>query len=223
MAKILLVEDDKVAADALKHWLELERHIVETCGDGADALSLINNYKYDLVILDWELPGMSGIEVLRHLNSSGRKSYILMLTGKSQLIDKELGLDQGADDYLTKPFEVKELSARVRALLRRSSQTHTSTLTCRDLELNPATCRITRGGEELKLLPTEYALLEFFMRHPGQVYSVEALLEHVWKSETEATITAVRTYITRLRKKIDVAGAPPYIATIHGLGYRLEP
>ena len=221
MAKILIVDDDTTAAAGLKDWLELERHNVETCDNGADGLSLINNYKYDLVILDWEMPGMNGIDVLRQLHSSSRQTYILMLTGKTALTDKEAGLDLGADDYLTKPFEMRELSARIRALLRRSSQGHATTLSCRELQLDPVACRVTRSGVELKLMPTEYALLEFFLRHPNQVFSVDALLEHVWKAETESTITAVRTYMTRLRKKIEVEGTTPYIVTVHGLGYKL--
>jgi DNA-binding response OmpR family regulator len=221
VAKILLVDDDTKAAAALKDWLQIERHTVEICGNGSDGLDLINNYKYDLVILDWDMPGLNGLDVLRNLQESGRKTYILMLTGKTALRDKEAGLDHGADDYLTKPFEMRELSARVRALLRRSSKTHSAVLKCRDLELDPSACRVTRDGVELRMLPTEYALLEFFMRHPDQIFSVQSVLEHVWKSESEATITAVRTYMTRLRKKIDVEGQPPYIATIHGLGYKL--
>lgn len=223
MAKVLVVDDDPNTVEALRDWLTMERHTVESCTNGADGLSMINNYKYDLVILDWEMPGMSGLDVLRNIQSDARKTYILMLTGKTTLSDKEKGLDLGADDYLTKPFEMRELSARIRALLRRANQTHSTTLRCRDLELDPSACRVSRGGAEIRLLPTEYALLEFFMRHPDQVFSVDSLLQHVWKAETEATITAVRTYMTRLRKKIDVDGQPGYIVTIHGLGYKLTP
>jgi DNA-binding response OmpR family regulator len=223
MAKILLVEDDQNTATTLKGCLELQNHNVEICHDGDEGFHLLSNYKYDLVILDWELPGLSGLEILKKLNKETRKTYILMLTGKTNIADREAGLDEGADDYLVKPFEPRELIARVRAVLRRASQTHGPVLIARDIELDPVTCRVVRDGEEIKLLPTEYALLEFFMRHPGEVFHVDAILEHVWKSDSEATNTAVRTYMTRLRKKIDLATRAPYIATVHGLGYRFDP
>lgn len=223
MAKILLVEDDPLVIRTVKSWLEMERHTVEKCANGTDALSLINSGSYDLVILDWELPGMSGIDVLRSLRADTRKTYILMLTGKTRLNEKEAGLDEGADDYLTKPFELRELSARVRALLRRTSQSHSPVLTCRDLSLDPSSGRVMRGEVEIRLMPTEYALLEFFLRHPDKLFSVDDLLDRVWGSESEASVIAVRTYMTRLRKKIDVAGNAPYIVTVHGLGYKLVP
>lgn len=222
MAKILVVEDDVLAAKSLKDWLEQEKHTVELCHDGETGSYMLQNYKYDIAVLDWELPGMSGIELLKGLNHSARKCHLLMLTGKSKIDDKEMGFNCGADDYLTKPFELRELSVRIRALLRRGSEQHSAACVCRDLELNPATGRVMRNGEEIKLLPTEYALLEFFMRRQGQLFHVDDILEQVWRSDSEATATAVRTYMTRLRKKIDVPNMAPYIATVYGLGYRMD-
>ncbi len=148
--------------------LEHELYTVEEAHTGEEALDLMKLYQYDIVVLDWGLPGKSGVEILSRFRSDGGTTPVLILTGKRSVGEKEEGLDAGADDYLTKPFDMRELSARLRALLRRSHSPRASVLAVRNITLDPATCQVTRDGEELKLLPTEYALLEFFMRHPDR-------------------------------------------------------
>lgn len=221
MAKILIVEDDQLTSSMIRDWLEYEHYMVEEVHTGQEAITLLKTYPYDLVILDWELPELSGIGILKEFRAYGGKIPILLLTGKRETAQKEEGLDAGADDYLTKPFDVKELSARVRALLRRPPALSPTLMSHGNITLELKTCRVTCRGKEVKLLPTEYALLEFFMRHPNQVFSTETLLNNVWKSDSEATGLAVRTYITRLRKKLDIEGQPSIISTVYGLGYKL--
>lgn len=145
-----------------------------------------------------------------------------MLTGKADIDSKEQGLDRGADDYLTKPFEPRELSSRIRALQRRPSLTCDNSLKSGDICFNISQGKVTKGAELVQLMPQEYALLEFLMRHPNQVFSADALLNHVWKSDSDATGIAVRTSIMRLRKKLQTEGKPPIISTVHGIGYRFE-
>lgn len=223
MAKILLVEDDMGLSRMVRDWLTFEHHLVETADNGRDGLDKLQFYQYDLVILDWELPEMTGIQICKEFRSRGGTTPVLMLTGKGTIGDKESGFEAGADDYLTKPFHMKELSMRLRALLRRSSTAlQTDELKFRDLALEPSGHRVTRGGKDLSLLPKEFALLEFLMRHPNQVFSAEALLSRVWASETDTTVDAVSTCIKRLRKKIDVEGQTSIIKTVHGVGYKLE-
>jgi DNA-binding response OmpR family regulator len=222
MPKILLVEDDLVTCSAIRDWLEHERYAVEEAHSGSDALQMMRLFQYDVVILDLELPMMSGLDVLKNFRDRGGDVPVLILTGKRALAEKETGLDAGADDYLTKPFEMKELSARLRALMRRPRQMTQATIQIGSITLDSVNCRVLRDGQEIKLLPTEYTLLEFLMRHPNQLFSIKSLLDHVWKSESTATEHAVRTYIKRLRKKIDVQGQTSLITTTYGLGYKLE-
>jgi two-component system OmpR family response regulator len=146
-----------------------------------------------------------------------------MLTGKTKTLDKQDGLDAGADDYLIKPFEIGELRARLRALLRRASRLPSAVLKTRDLELDFTKMLVTKGGASLKLLPKEFALLEFFMRHPGQVFNTDALLNKVWPSDSDSSAEALRMCLARLRKKIETEGGAPIIETVHGMGYRLNP
>jgi DNA-binding response OmpR family regulator len=222
MAKILIVEDDLDVASMVEDWLTHEKHVVETVSNGDDADDRLRFYHYDLVILDWELPDLPGIEVLRKYRATGGSTPILMLTGKSEIDDKEKGLDTGADDYLTKPFDGKELSARIRALLRRASGKATNVLSAHDLVLNPVSRAVTKAGQPIELLPKEFALLEFFLRHPEEVFSVEALLDRVWKSESDSGPDTVRVTLQRLRKKIDNPDDDSVIATIHRVGYQLK-
>jgi DNA-binding response OmpR family regulator len=193
--------------------------MVHTGGEGRDRLLY---YEYDLVILDWELPQLSGVEILKEMRSRGGSIPVLMLTGRSALNEKELGLDSGADDYLTKPFAMKELLARIRALLRRLPGYSGTQLAAGDLVLDTALHKLTRHGEEIKLLPKELSLLEFFMRHKGQVFTAEAVLNRVWSSESEASPDSFRTCLKRLRQKIDRDGSESVIEYVHGLGYRMS-
>lgn len=223
MAKIIIVEDDKELAGVLQDWLVSEHHVVDTVDNGSEADQLLRHYAFDLIVLDWDLPGMPGVDVCRNFRSRGGQTPILMLTGKGEIKDKTMGLDAGADDYLTKPFHPDELSARVRALLRRPAPVSaTNELKAGDLVLEPSTYRVTRGGKEVRLLPKEFALLEFLMRHPNVVFSADALIDRVWSTESDASPDTVRTNIKRLRQKIDADESRPVIVTVHGVGYKLD-
>lgn len=222
MAKILLVEDDADVAEMIEDCLKREHHLVEWANNGGDALHRLKSYVYDIVVLDINLPNMSGLEVLKEFRGRGGSTPVLMLTGKNTVADKELGLDTGADDYLTKPFDGRELSARIRALLRRIGVIPSNKLSVRNLVLDPVTYKVTRDQNVIELLPREFSLLEFFMRHPDQVFSVEALLDRVWTADKEASADAVRMCIQRLRKKLDRDNESSFIKTVHRVGYVLE-
>jgi DNA-binding response OmpR family regulator len=222
MAKILMVEDDKAVIATVTNWLKHEHYTLEVAEDGGEGLALLRAYKYDAVILDWQLPTMSGIEICKEIRSHGDMTPVLMLTGKRELDDKEQGLDAGADDYLTKPFHVRELSARLRALTRRATNQPENLLRVGDLTLDPIAYRVTRAGTDINLPKTEFALLEFLMRHADKVFTADALVERVWPSSSNANSETVRTYIKRLRQKIDADGRAEMIITVHGSGYTLR-
>jgi DNA-binding response OmpR family regulator len=223
MAKILLVEDEIDLAYPVKDWLMRDKYLVEISDNGIDALDKLRVYKYDLIILDWMIPGNSGIEVCKRFRENGGSTPILLLTAKSQISDKETGLDAGADDYLTKPFHLKELSARVRALLRRHIQSSDSILKAGNVSIDTLSRKVTVDGTVVHLVPKEYSLLEFFMRHPNQVFSAEALIDRVWASDTMASADTIRTYIKLLRKKLGNDDEPSnLLRTVHGVGYKLE-
>jgi DNA-binding response OmpR family regulator len=223
MAKILLVEDDEPLARFVRDSLSREHYAVEAVTSGLQAYEMLRAYSYDLIILDWELPGKPGVEVCREFRNGGGKTPVLMLTGKGTIPDKEVGFDSGADDYLTKPFHIKELLMRLRALLRRPGELLEDVLRAGNMCLYPDKFRITRDGKDLQLVRMEFSLLEFFMRNPNRVISAEGLLERVWKSESEATVDAIRTTIVRLRKKIDLDGRPSLIQNVYGMGYKFVP
>ncbi len=222
MAKILIVDDDEPLCVSIQDWLEHRHHTVELVHDGIEGLELLQFSHYDLVILDVNMPNLSGFEICRKFRSAGGKSLILMLTGQDKLIDKEIGFGVGVDDYLTKPFHMEELMLRVQALLRRSSVLPENVLRAGDLSLDTTTFSVCRGDERLQLSKMEFSLLEFFMRHPKQVFSPEALLSRVWSSDSETSTQTIRTSLKRLRAKIDVEGKPSLIQNIHGVGYVLE-
>ena len=221
MAKIFYLEDEKALADIVMDWLTSQGYMVDWVNLVGEAKVRVKIYQYDLIILDVNLPDGTGLEVCREYRSHGGTTPILMLTGRDKVQEKALGLDSGADDYLTKPFHMDELAARVRALLRRPAAFAGSVLQFDDLELNTSTHRVTKGGTEVQLLPKEFALLEFFMRHSGQVFSADALIERLWPTDSEASPDAIRIYITRLRNKIDTKGKTSLISTMRGVGYRL--
>ncbi len=222
MAKILLVEDEADIAGLVRDWLESELHLVESVDDGRDALHCLLANSYDLVILDLLLPGLSGIEVCRQYRLKRGSTPILMLTAKTSIDDKEEGFCVGADDYLTKPFHLKELAARVRVLLRRPLTEHVLQLSVGDVVLDTIECKVLKAGQEVHLLPKEYRLLEFLLRHPNHVYSAEALFDRVWESDTNAALDTVRGHIMRLRSKLDTPGKPSFISTVRRLGYKLN-
>ncbi|MBX9690520.1 MAG: response regulator transcription factor [Candidatus Obscuribacterales bacterium] len=223
MPKILVIEDDAGLNRMIREWLSFERNEVDYAENGKSGLEKLQCYEYDCVILDWELPEMSGIEVLQKFRSMGRPTPVLMLTGKSTISDKEQGFDSGADDYLTKPFHMKELSARLRALMRRVSINVSNVVEAKGIRLDSVSFRVKRGEEDIQLLPKEFALLEFLMRHADQVFSAETLLNRVWSADSDATIDAITTCIKRIRKKIDREGSPSVIKTVHGVGYKFDP
>ncbi len=221
MAKILIVEDEADLAELVKNWLAKDHHLVEIADDGLEALIRMETNNYDVVILDIMLPSVNGMEICKRYRKSGGSAGIIMVTAKGHVDDKETGLDSGADDYMTKPFQLKELAARVRAVLRRNHGQSQEIMSFRDLEIDVNEFKILKGGHEVHLLPKEFRLFEFFLRHPHQVFSAEDLLSSVWESDTEALLDTVRGHITRVRKKLDTAGSPSIIATVYGVGYKL--
>lgn len=223
MAKLLIVEDDNTLSSVMKAWLELARHSVEVTHTGTEALALLKHYHFDLVILDLGLPDMDGVEILKQFRSRGESTPALILTARDDILDKEQGFGAGADDYLTKPFDMRELSLRLGALLRRTPSLKSSTLKCGDLCLDTATTKVSKGVQELDLRPIEYSLLEFLMRFPNHVFTTDDLLNYVWKSDSAATSIGVRTCIARLRKKLGSDPRTTRIATVYKQGYRLEP
>ena len=223
MAKILVVEDDQDVCRVVCNSLSYDHHTVEAVHDGNSALERLGAYNYDLIVLDWQLPGISGVEVLKQFRASGGDTCILMLTGRAGIADKESGLDAGADDYLTKPFLTRELLARVRALLRRGAgRLKDNDLRFGNVELNPLSFRVVRDGQEVRLSAKEFALLEFLMRHPRMVFSPEALIARVWTADEDTSAEIVRSHIKNLRKKLDFAGRPSILHTVHGVGYKVD-
>lgn len=222
MAKVLIIEDDAGLIDMIEDWLTSEHYLTERAMTGGEAEELIRNYTYDVIVLDWQLPEVSGIDLLKALRADGNSTPVLMLTGKDAIDDKEMGLDAGADDYLTKPFHMKELSARLRALLRRVGSSNANELTMGPLWLDPGSFIATLDGKSINLLPKEFQVLEHLMRHPGQVFSAEQLLDRVWKSESDVGPESVRQCIKRLRKKIEIEGQDSLIETLYGVGYKLR-
>jgi DNA-binding response OmpR family regulator len=221
MAKILVVEDNEDLANTVRTYLMFEHHTVEHINNGKTASEHLRTFQYELIVLDWNLPEMDGIDILRRFRELGGVTPVIMLTGHDTVEEKERGLDTGADDYLTKPFQMKELGARVRALLRRpAAVSNTNVLQAGHITIDTQKYRVTVNGEPMTLVPREFQLLEFFMRHPNQVFSSEALLNRVWPSDSEATTEALRTALKRLRKKVDPDGN--LLRTVHGVGYILE-
>ena len=222
MAKILLADDDTELTEGLCDWLSDEDHVVDTAENGEDALALMQRFPYDLIILDWKMPGLTGVEVCNRYRKDGGVAPIIMLTAKGEIADKEQGLDSGADDYLVKPFQPRELSARIRALMRRPRSVEASVLQVGNISMDPDAFKVTRSGHEVQLSKKEFALLELFMRNPGHVFSIDALIDKIWASEKEASPDTVRVHLTRLRGKIEIDGLPTLIKTVHGVGYKLD-
>lgn len=222
MAKLLLVDDSLDLCATLTEWLSTESYSIESCHTGEAALELLAYSKYDLIILDVTMPGIDGFSVCRKFRRDGGQTPILFLTGKDNVTDKESGLDQGGDDYLTKPFDFRELSARVRALLRRYPAIEVGCLQFSDLVVDSKTRVVKRANEIVKLSPKEYELLEFLLRHPNEVFNAVHLLQHVWPSESTATEQTVRACVKRLRESLDVVGKPTYILNQRGHGYMLN-
>lgn len=222
MGKLLLVDDDQSILASVSAWLRQEHHTVETASSGQEALDKLTVFDYDLIILDWELPDVSGLEVCKRLRADGKMIPVLMLTGKSGIDEKESGFDAGADDYLTKPFHPKELAVRVKAILRRPDILASPVLRKGTLELDTVARKVTSNKTEVPLQPMEFALLEFLLRHPNQLFSTEALMRRCWPDDAEVALESVYTCIRRLRKKLDAEGQPSIIRTVHSFGYILD-
>lgn len=222
MAKILLVEDDQDLVSRLKDWFTAEKHMLETAANGEDGLQLLTNFEYDIVLLDWTLPGVSGLDVCKRYRSNGGTTFVIFLTGKGDIASKEQALDCGADDYLVKPFDTRELSARIRSVMRRPASLLPSELRIGDVLLDPEKRVLSANGKTCQLMPKEAALLEFFMRHPNRVYGSKNLLDAVWSSEAEASTETVRSWLRNLRGKLASVGVEDLIKTIPGSGYLIE-
>jgi DNA-binding response OmpR family regulator len=224
MARILLVEDDKDQATTIEEWLSSEHHNVVISYDGEEGQYRIENDNFDVIVLDWDLPKITGLEILKRYRMKKGSAPVIMLTGKGTISDRESGLDGGADDYLTKPFSLRELSARIRALLRRPGEVKSNVVTVGKFVLDPVKHRVTKDGEEVQLLPRDFALLEFFMRNVDVVFSTDALLQRVWEDDSDATSDALRTAIKRLRKKLDEGEdeTKSVIENIPRVGYRMR-
>jgi two-component system OmpR family response regulator len=221
--RILVVEDELKMAGLLRRGLVEEGHAVDVTRTGDDAVWMAAATEYDAIVLDLMLPGIDGVEACRRMRESGVWAPVLMLTARDGVDDRVAGLDAGADDYLRKPFSFAELLARLRALVRRGSVERPVVLEVGDLRLDPATRKTWRGDTEVHLSPKEFALLEAFMRRPGQVLSRYQLLEHAWDYAYENRSNVVDVYVRYLRAKIDRPFGRESLETIRGVGYRLRP
>ena len=220
--RILSVEDEPAIADAIRSGLSADGHAVDTVSDGREALDWATAYPYDLVILDVILPTMDGFAVCGALRKLGFNAPILMLTALDDVADRVEGLDRGADDYLAKPFAMAELRARVRALQRRRVDDRTPTILVHDLELEPSTLGVRRGGRAIRLTAREFALLELLARHPGQLFAQDRLIDALWGADYVAESNVVEVYIRSLRRKVDGGRRDGLIQTVRGLGYRMR-
>ena len=220
--RILVVEDEKRLASFLASGLRENGYAVDVAGDGEEAAYLGKTGLYDVILLDVLLPKQSGLEVLRQLRRADVHTPVLCLTSRDQPADKVAALDLGADDYLAKPFNFAELLARIRALLRRSSTMAPTTLACGDLELDPATRKVTRAGEALDLTPREFALLEFLLRRAGSVVTRSAIIEGVWDMNFDSLTNVLDVLVNRLRAKVDRPFDRPLIHTVRTVGYVLS-
>jgi len=221
--KILVVDDERAVRESLRRALELEGYEIELAADGSEALyRLEGSEEPDAMILDVLMPGVDGLEVCRRLRGSGSKLPVLMLTARTEVEDRVAGLDAGADDYVTKPFALEELLARVRALLRRTTDEEGEVVRFANLELDPTTREVTRGGRPIELTRTEFSLLELFMRNPRQVLTRTIIFERVWGYDFGYASNSLDVYIGYLRRKTEADGEPRLIHTVRGVGYALR-
>lgn len=221
--RVLLVEDDPEQLEPLQAVLSQAGHIVDGLPDGETAQWMMTQREYDLLILDWMLPGMSGLALCRQYRDLGNTAPVLMLTAKDATLDKVAGLDAGADDYLVKPTDLIELLARVRALGRRSPTYAGDTLSLSDLTLNLASLTVERDGQIIELSAREFQLLEYLLRHPRQVLSRSQIEQALWAWGDEPESNAITTLIRRLRQRLSTLEAADWIETIYGMGYRICP
>ncbi|HYK95510.1 MAG TPA: response regulator transcription factor [Candidatus Dormibacteraeota bacterium] len=216
------MEDELPIAHAVRSALLADGHAADAVGDGREALRWVDSYAYDLLILDVVLPGLDGFAICAALRDRGFAAPILILTAMDAVEDRVTGLDRGADDYLAKPFAMDELRARVRALGRRRVEDRAPTISIGDLELDPATLGVRRGGRDVRLTAREFALLELLARHPGQIFSQERLIEALWDADFAAESNIVEVYVRSLRRKVDDGRRDGLIETVRGSGYRIR-
>jgi two-component system response regulator MprA len=223
--KILVVDDERAVRESLRRALELEGYEIELAADGQEALQLLEtngDAQPDAIILDVLMPGVDGLEVCRRLRRSGNRVPVLMLTARDEIENRVAGLDAGADDYVTKPFALEELVARVRALLRRVSAGDNELLRFGDLELDPGTREVRRAGDPIELTRTEFALLELFMTNPRQVLTRSIIFERVWGYDFGFASTSLDVYIGYLRRQTEAGGKSRLVQTVRGVGYALR-
>jgi two-component system response regulator MprA len=221
--KILVVDDERAVRESLRRALELEGYEIELAADGREALERLEaDSQPDALILDVLMPGVDGLEVCRRLRRTGSRLPVLMLTARDAVENRVAGLDAGADDYVTKPFALEELLARIRALLRRTSNGAGEVLRFSDLELDPGTREVRRGGELIELTRTEFSLLELFMRNPRQVLTRSIIFERVWGYDFGYGSNSLDVYVGYLRRKTEAGGKPRLIHTVRGVGYALR-
>lgn len=220
---ILLAEDDQKLGKLITHMLKKEAYTVEWLDSGHDVYDCVHASSYDVIILDWMMPGEDGVSICRRLRASGYEGAILLLTARDTLDDRVCGLDAGADDYLVKPFQFAELFARVRALARRSrTPLQTDTITAGDLTLCCTQHTLERNGAVIQLTPREFQLLELLLRNQGQVVPRDVILDRIWGYDTDVSSNTLDAFVRLLRKKIDTAGERKLIHNVRGIGYRLE-
>jgi two-component system OmpR family response regulator len=217
--RVLVVEDEVKMARAIRRGLEREGYTVDAVRDGADAVTRARIRAYDAILLDLMLPAVDGLSVCRRLRAAGQWAPVLMVTARDSVDDRIAGLDAGADDYLVKPFAFGELLARLRALVRRCPAARPSVLVVGDVRLDPATREVSRAGVPVELSPREFAVLEYLLRHPGQVVTRGALRDHVWNHGYFEVSNVVDVYIGYLRKKLEQPFGRPLIRTVRGVGY----
>ena len=220
--KILVVEDEKQIAGFVRNGLEEQGFTVDVCDNGNDGYVLATTQSYDVIVLDIMLPGRDGLSILRNLRKQKNAVPVIVLTARTELDERIEGLNLGADDYLTKPFYVEELIARVHAVARRASGEQLSILQTGDLTVNLITREVNRGGRPITLTTREFSLLEYLLRSPGRVYTRTQILEHVWGYDFDPSTNLVDVHIQRLRKKLAGTDSDPLIETVRGVGYRLR-
>jgi two-component system response regulator MprA len=218
----MVVDDEPGVRAALERALRIERYDVRLAGDGTEALALLAERSPDAIVLDVSMPDVDGLEVCRRLRAAGDRTPVLMLTARDAVDGRVAGLDAGADDYLVKPFALKELQARLRALLRRTEATRAGVLRFADLALDPVAREIRRGDREIELSRTEFNLLELFLEHPRQVLTRSQIFERVWGYDFGSTSNALGVYIGYLRRKTEAGGEPRLLHTVRGVGYVLR-
>jgi len=222
LVKVLVVEDDVEMSEMIGNWLAEEHYTVNTCHSGKEGLELMRFYKFDVVVLDWELPEIIGVDVCREFRSKGGGTPILMLTARKNIADKERGFEAGVDDYLTKPFDRVELSARLRSLLRRPPTAIGTTIRKGNFEVDTVAYRVTYKGKEIQLSPLEFRVFEALIKSAGQVLSPDGIIAKVWGDSGTASLETLRSCVKTMRKKTAMDSEISPIKTVHGQGYVFE-